>query len=57
MNNKSAVVLKIGQNILKRASDEVTYFENSNLYGCNLGDNVFIGPFIEIQNNVSIGNN
>jgi acetyltransferase-like isoleucine patch superfamily enzyme len=28
----------------------------SNLYGCTLGDNVFIGPFVEIQKDVTIGN-
>ncbi len=28
-----------------------------NLYGCTLGDNVFIGPFVEIQKNVHIGKN
>jgi acetyltransferase-like isoleucine patch superfamily enzyme len=27
-----------------------------NLYGCSIGDNVFIGPFVEIQKNSSIGN-
>lgn len=26
-----------------------------NLYGCTLGDNVFIGPFVEIQSGVTIG--
>ena len=26
-----------------------------NLYGCSIGDNVFIGPFVEIQKNVKIG--
>lgn len=26
-----------------------------NLYGCYIGDNVFIGPFVEIQKDVSIG--
>lgn len=26
-----------------------------NLYGCSLGDEVFVGPFVEIQDNVSIG--
>ena len=26
-----------------------------NLYGCKLGNNVFVGPFTEIQKNVSIG--
>ena len=33
----------------------VTITEPSNLYGCTLGDNVFVGPFVEIQKQVSIG--
>jgi len=28
-----------------------------NLYECEIGDNCFIGPFVEIQKNVIIGNN
>lgn len=28
-----------------------------NLYGCRIGDNCFIGPFVEIQNGVVIGDN
>jgi acetyltransferase-like isoleucine patch superfamily enzyme len=28
-----------------------------NLYGCKVGKDSFIGPFVEIQNNVKIGNN
>lgn len=28
-----------------------------NLYECSIGDNCFIGPFVEIQNNVYIGVN
>ena len=28
-----------------------------NLYGCEFEDNVFIGPFVEIQNDVKIGSN
>lgn len=27
-----------------------------NLYGCTIGDDVFIGPFVEIQSGVTIGN-
>ncbi len=28
-----------------------------NLYGCNIGDKCFIGPFVEIQKRVNIGEN
>src|SRR5438067_8080562 len=28
-----------------------------NLYGCTIGENCFIGPFVVIQKNVSIGSN
>lgn len=41
--------------------DDVVFGENVkvvqpvNLYGCTIGDNCFIGPFNEIQKNVSIG--
>jgi len=31
--------------------------EPLNIYGCNIGDNTFIGPFVEIQKNVKIGEN
>jgi acetyltransferase-like isoleucine patch superfamily enzyme len=27
-----------------------------NIYGCKIGNNCFIGPFVEIQKNVQIGN-
>jgi acetyltransferase-like isoleucine patch superfamily enzyme len=33
----------------------VTIVEPSNLYGCSLGDDTFIGPFVEIQKDVKIG--
>lgn len=33
----------------------VKYVEPVNLYGCNIGNDVFIGPFVEIQKNVSVG--
>tara|TARA_B100001996_G_scaffold310941_1_gene252794 strand:- start:4550 stop:5008 length:459 start_codon:yes stop_codon:yes gene_type:complete len=35
--------------------DGVTLVEPINIYGCTLGDNVFVGPFVEIQRRVSIG--
>lgn len=28
-----------------------------NLYGCSIGDNSFVGPFVEIQSGVKIGKN
>ena len=33
----------------------VKIIQPSNLYGCKLGDDVFIGPFVEIQSDVRIG--
>ena len=41
--------MKFGKNI--------TVVEPSNLYECNVGDNSFIGPFVEIQKGVVIGSN
>ena len=35
----------------------VKVVEPLNIYGCTLGDNTFVGPFTEIQKNVTIGNN
>lgn len=40
--------VKIGENTT------ISHF--TNLYECVLGDDVFIGPFVEIQKNSSIGN-
>jgi acetyltransferase-like isoleucine patch superfamily enzyme len=37
------------------AGQNVTVVQPCNLYGCRLGDEVFVGPFVEIQKNVSIG--
>ncbi len=33
----------------------VTVMEPVNLYGCTIGDECFIGPFVEIQSSVTIG--
>lgn len=35
----------------------VTIIEPVNLYGCSIGDDSFIGPFVEIQKNTTIGKN
>jgi acetyltransferase-like isoleucine patch superfamily enzyme len=35
--------------------DAVKIVQPVNLYGCQIGDNTFIGPFVEIQKDVRIG--
>lgn len=35
--------------------ENVTVIEPANLYGCSIGDGCFIGPFVEIQKDVVIG--
>lgn len=37
-----------------RFGQHVTVVEPVNLYGCTIGDNTFIGPFVEIQKGVEI---
>ncbi len=34
----------------------VTIVQPINIYGCEIGDDSFIGPFVEIQKDVKIGN-
>ena len=40
-----------------RFGKNVVVIEPVNLYECSIGDNTFIGPFIEIQKGVEIGRN
>lgn len=35
--------------------ENVTVVEPANLYGCQIGDGTFVGPFVEIQKHVTIG--
>ncbi|MDI9366532.1 MAG: acyltransferase [Flavobacterium sp.] len=37
--------------------ENVTIVKPVNLYGCNIGNNCFVGPFVEIQKQVTIGDN
>jgi acetyltransferase-like isoleucine patch superfamily enzyme len=37
--------------------ENVKVVEPLNMYGCSIGNNCFIGPFVEIQKDVTIGNN
>ncbi len=37
--------------------ENVTIVMPSNIYGCSIGNNTFVGPFVEIQKSVSIGDN
>ncbi|MFM1913802.1 MAG: hypothetical protein RIR51_1654 [Bacteroidota bacterium] len=36
--------------------ENIRIIQPVNLYGCAIGNNCFIGPFVEIQKNVTIGN-
>ena len=38
-----------------KIGESVRIIEPVNLYGCTIGNRCFIGPFVEIQKNVSIG--
>lgn len=55
MNNK----LQIYKSKIKNVSfgKNIKLVEPVNIYDCKIGDDCFIGPFVEIQKNVLIGNN
>jgi UDP-2-acetamido-3-amino-2,3-dideoxy-glucuronate N-acetyltransferase len=37
------------------ATVKIPYPELVNLYGCTIGEGVFVGPFVEIQKNADVG--
>jgi acetyltransferase-like isoleucine patch superfamily enzyme len=55
MYNKPTI--KESQIINVNFGKDVTIIKPVNLYGCSIGDNTFVGPFVEIQKNVKIGKN
>lgn len=48
---------KVGVHHSVKLGTNVTIVEPVNIYGCNINNNCFIGPFVEIQKDVQIGNN
>lgn len=55
MNNKPIIYKSNIKDVI--LGEKVKIVEPVNLYGCIIGDNSFIGPFVEIQKNVKIGRN
>ena len=54
-NEEGNYQLKIIKNVSIGSNVEIMPFVN--LYDCEIGDNTFIGPFVEIQKGVKIGKN
>lgn len=50
-------MVRIRQSAVHNVScgENVVIYEPVNIYDCRLGDNVFVGPFVEIQGNTQIG--
>lgn len=55
MNLKNIFDISISPDVI--FGNDVKIVKPVNLYGCKIGDNTFIGPFVEIQKNVKIGKN
>ena len=51
INKKKSSIRKV------KFGKNVRIIEPVNLYECSIGDNCFIGPFVEIQKNAKIGKN
>lgn len=55
MNNKPIIgEARIAESVV--FGKDVRVVQPVNLYGCRIGDECFIGPFVEIQKDVNIGN-
>ena len=55
MNNKPTIYQSQIKDV--KFGENVKVVEPLNIYGCEIGDNTFIGPFVEIQKDVKIGKN
>ena len=55
MSSVAPILSKIGIKDVQ-FGEEVNVVEPVNIYGCTIGDHCSIGPFVEIQKNVTIGN-
>lgn len=51
----SAPVFKSVGVVAVECGERVTIVEPANVYGCKIGNDVFVGPFVEIQKQVTIG--
>jgi acetyltransferase-like isoleucine patch superfamily enzyme len=54
LNNQPDHLKQVGI-VNVKFGENVTILQPVNLYGCSIGDHTFIGPFTEIQKNVTIG--
>jgi len=54
LNNFSKIKSKITK---VKFGKNCKVIEPVNIYGCTIGNSVFVGPFVEIQKNSKIGNN
>jgi acetyltransferase-like isoleucine patch superfamily enzyme len=55
VNNKPTIYKSQIKDVI--FGENVKVVEPLNIYGCEIGDNTFIGPFVEIQKDVKIGKN
>ena len=53
METKKISQISINSNV--KLGENVSIISPSNIYGCELENDVFVGPFVEIQKNVKIG--
>lgn len=55
MKNEPKIYMSQIKNV--KFGENIKIVQPSNIYDCEIGDNTFIGPFVEIQKDVKIGKN